>query len=909
MPEISQSSQATITQALAQLSQLASSSELSRQGVDVLVKHLAGNVLSLNKSTALLNKIVLLNNPEVKGKLTEGQTHQVKLSLESGPSLAFFSQASAKTTSVNALTEQQLQSLLRLPAKQLIPNNLVVKSDTTNKLPVINAIILSVSPKEQLSRPLSAEVNKPKATTNLTETKNTSMTNQQNILKVSLTDQRPPVEVALPVRKTNQFTVGEKVTLSIAPRGHNWQVTIVQNKPDAPNQLKNISGDNVQLRSQLATSPLTPPLSANSLSPAPTPSKIAGQILSQTPLTNIRVTETRVTSTPEISVPKDQQSILSPLLAVPIIKASLRKPKLSTPYQPVNFELPIKPVLQQLSKINNEQNQGLIQKLLALPINKLTLQVKPSGEFNLLVQSTKPVASIAITKEIAQSIAPLNLPNQQAVVKLLNLPTESSKQIQTPLQAPRPELNQKIQGANTVAVHNTTTDKNWGAIVPPVDSSKPKEIRLAIKEAASNLLAAVQQKLVTSPEQKLRSMVPPVEGNKPQKIKLTMKESASNLLAVVHEKRVTANVISPENKLRSIVPSLDGNKSQEIRLTMKEVASNLMAVVQQKPLGESIISPSLLANKSEQINLIQSLLRIVQAKAEAPAITLQSIEKALVDADFFKGTAEQPSKQLVEQVLQQIKQALPQGKEQDVNQIKQLLTTPALNLSTLQMINPTSSQGFMSGLVTLLQMSLSARLIRHQSSRAEHITATLINVLSGTSKVKPSLTSKTMGEMSQLEQKHQLMKEIGRLLSGHQTNKLSNAEQMIQGQETFYYNLPSALGGTFKDIELLIKREENNKEEDPSPDEQSNKTWQLTMKLAVGELGELLTKAKLRSDTLEINFYASNETVKIQVMNFLPLLRRKLDSLGIEVSKSQCQLGKIPDTLQQRPYHMFQAKA
>jgi flagellar hook-length control protein FliK len=224
------------------------------------------------------------------------------------------------------------------------------------------------------------------------------------------------------------------------------------------------------------------------------------------------------------------------------------------------------------------------------------------------------------------------------------------------------------------------------------------------------------------------------------------------------------------------------------------------------------------------------------------------------------------------------------------------------------MINPTSSQGFMSGLVTLLQMSLSARLTRNQSSRTEHILSLLNGVLSATSKAKPSMTPKAMGELSQLEQKHQLMKEIGRLLSGHQSNKLINAEQMIQGQETFYYNLPSAMGGIFKDVELLIKREEDHKEK-PSADEQNNKTWQLTMKLSVGKLGELLTKAKLRGDTLDINFYASNETVKNQIMNYLPLLRRKLDSLGIEVSKSQCQLGKIPDTLQQRPHHVFKAKA
>ena len=136
----------------------------------------------------------------------------------------------------------------------------------------------------------------------------------------------------------------------------------------------------------------------------------------------------------------------------------------------------------------------------------------------------------------------------------------------------------------------------------------------------------------------------------------------------------------------------------------------------------------------------------------------------------------------------------------------------------------------------------------------------------------------------------------------------SAASGVYKRQETFYYNLPSALGGTIKDIELLIKREENDKE-NTSAEGKSNKTWQLTMKLAVGDLGELLTKAKIRANTLEINFYASNDTVKIQVMNYLPLLRRKLDSLGIEVSKSQCQLGKIPDTLQQRPHHRFQTKA
>ena len=583
---------------------------------------------------------------------------------------------------------------------------------------------------------------------------------------------------------------------------------LLQNKTLPANQSLASNADKVQLRSQLE----------NFSKPSTTaPNKITNQHFSQTSQTNSLLTDKQSSVTFENKTAKNQQSLLPPLLAIPIIKASLREANLT---KPIDFELPIKPVLQQLSKINTGQNQELLQKLQTLPLDKISLQIKPNGEIDLLVQSTKPVANIPITKEIAQALAPLKLPNLQAVIKQLNLSTDTNNQIQTSAPTTRSESNLSNQRLNT--------------------------------------------DVLKSP--------------------------------------------SGETKTNTLVPPVDGNKSPQIKLSMKEAESNLLAMLQEKPLAQSVITPSLIANKPEQLNLVQSLLRIVQAKAEAPTIPLQSIEKALFDGEFFKGAAEQPSKQLVEQVLQQIKQGLPQGKEQDANQVRQLLSTPALNLSALQMINPTSSQGFMSGLVTLLQMSLSARLSRNQSSRAEHITDTLNNVLSGVSKVKSSVTPRAMGDLSQLEQKHQLMKEIGRLLSGHQTSKLSNAEQMIQGQETFYYNLPSALGGNIKDVELLIKREQSDKENSTAK-EQKNKTWQLTMKLAVGELGELLTKAKLRSDTLEINFYASNDEVKIQVMNYLPLLRRKFESLGIEVSKSQCQLGKIPDTLQQRPYHMFQAKA
>ncbi|MEP1447575.1 MAG: flagellar hook-length control protein FliK [Paraglaciecola sp.] len=806
MPDITQSSQATISQALTQLSQLAPTSEAARQGIEVLVKHLAGNTLSLNKSTVLLNKTVLLNNPEIKGKLIEGQNHQVKISLEPIPNLEFFSQASSKQSCVVALTEQQLQSLLRLPAKQLLTNNPQIKTNISIKLPLLNATILSVIPSpgnspEQLKSHTSSANLEP----------NSTVTSQQNLIKVTLNEQRPAVELSLPVKNANQFTIGEKVSLTISPRGNNWQLTIAQNQTGPANQAQNSASDNsaadkVQLRNHSVATPLQI-----------ASTKIANPLLQQIAPTNLPNTDTRTSVSLEPNsqskVANSQQSILAPLLATPIIKASLQQ---LSQTNDVHLELPIKPVLQQLTKIHDPQNQILLNKLQSLPLDKISLQLRPRGEIELLLQNIQPVAKIPVTKEIAQALAPLKLPNQQALLKQIELITSSNKQ-----QSSQSELLPTTQKSST-----------------PVPAPLP-----------------------------------------------TMAKS---------------NVA---------VPSVDGNQYQDIKLNLKDAASNLLTAVQNTPFKESVITPNLMANKTQQLNLVQSLLRIVQAKAESPAIPLQAVEKALGDTAFFKAETEQPSKQLVEQIQQQIKQALPQGKEQDVSQIRQLLSTPALNLSALQMVNPTTGQGFMSGLVTLLQMSLSARLARTQTARAGHITETLNNVLSGATK-NPSttITPKAMTDFSQLEQKHQLMKEIGRLMSGHQANKLSNAEQMIQGQDTFYYNLPAALGGTIKDIELLIKREENHKE-NASENGSSNKTWQLTMKLAVGELGELLTKAKLRADTLEINFYASNEAVKIQVMNYLPLLRRKFDSLGIDVSKSHCQLGKIPDTLQQRPYHMFQAKA
>lgn len=825
-------SQTVITNALNQLNQLAPSSDLAQKGVEVLTKHLAGNILSLSKTSGLFSKTVLLNKPDIKGKIQSDQPHQLKLSLNAStttvPTLDFFSAASKQSNNVIPLTAKQLQTLLSLPAKQLLVSNPLVTSKNTVQLPQLNATVLPPVPSDarltKVSAPPPIVDGKPLVT------QQTPAQQPATQLRLSLTDQRPPVEVSLPTKSAKSVVVGEKVSLVLSPKSINWQVNIMPTTSQTSPQ---------------KTEALQPMLNAAS--------KVTVQSNTVSEQQNLKSNsaEQKVPINAATGKVLIQQILLTPQQASPLIQASLREQSIT---KPVTLEMLLKAVLQQLNKVDTAQNQPLIQRLQNNPVDKLSIQVLSTGEAKLLVQSSQPVASIVINKELAKELAPLRLPNQQNLQNIVNT---------------------KAGPASLPANNLPTTPATAAQLIR--DQQKP------------NTPQQVQSQTVTA--------------NIAEKAPVNVTKQANEQIKNPTPPPVTAETKNPTQPLDI------KNKNADTPINLKEASAQLLNLIREAPNSQSVVTPALMDNKKEQSNLLQSLLRIVKAKAEVPAVALQSIEKALSDPEFFKASTEQSGKQLIEQVLQQIKQALPQGKEQDSSQIRQLLTSPTLNLSALQMVSPAPSQGIMGGLITLLQISLSARLSRNQAGRSEQISKVLNDFLaSSTGNTKAPITPKALNDLSQLEQKHQLMKEIGRLLSGHQTSKLSNAEQLLQGQDTFYYNLPSALGGNLKDIELLIKREEQNKEE-KNTEQSSNKTWQLTMKLAVGEIGELLTKAKLREHSLELHFYASNDTLKNQVLNYLPLLRRKLDSLGIEMNKSHCQLGKIPDTLQQRPYHVFQAKA
>ncbi|MDO6692713.1 flagellar hook-length control protein FliK [Aliiglaciecola sp. 3_MG-2023] len=339
--------------------------------------------------------------------------------------------------------------------------------------------------------------------------------------------------------------------------------------------------------------------------------------------------------------------------------------------------------------------------------------------------------------------------------------------------------------------------------------------------------------------------------------------------------------------------------------TPNPVQTDRPEVVKTLPNLTSKIAAIPAAEKQQILSQISELMRRVLPQVASPSDTLQKIEIALGDPILTKSPE---TKAVVESILKQLQQGTPQGKEADVENIKQLITQAPLNLTPIQLTQAISSQGLVAGLMTMLQVSLAAKLNRNQPQNSEKIAQIVSGLLSGSNKTVSPPTQRSLSDLNQMEQKHQILKQLGRMFAQHQSSKMNNAEQALQGQESFYYVLPSGIGENKKDIELLIKREPDKH---GNADKQKSKLaiWHLTMKMDIGDIGQILTKAKLQQNELELDLYTSNEAVKDLVYNYLPMFKKRLKSLGIEVAKAQCQLGKIPEHLQTRPYHIFQTQA
>ncbi len=443
------------------------------------------------------------------------------------------------------------------------------------------------------------------------------------------------------------------------------------------------------------------------------------------------------------------------------------------------------------------------------------------------------------------------------------------------------DLNQKIKALEP-SVKNVTLELNQPATG---QITAPQKVPASAIKLSPEQLQLVKQLLNNA------SVVIPPDNKPAQPIKQDLNLATGPKTDVstgsTEVKGKQADISADNEPARIKFSTADTTQVQPTRFTAAEIAS--LTHLQKQPISQQI----------------SDIIRRIMPQTVSPSQAILQLEKALADPAIVK---EPTTKAVIEQLVKTIQQSLPQGKDTDAGQIKQALIPPPLIMTNTQVSQASQPQGLIGGLITLLQVTLAARMTKTQPQHTERLAQAISSIVGGASKPTAAQSTRTMNDISQMDQKHQLLKQVGQILSQHQFSKLSSAEQNIQGQDSFYYILPSGSGDAKKDIELLIKREPESSNKQNKNDSKIA-TWHLTMKLDIGDVGQILTKAKLNDMTLELDLYTSNKEVKDRVLNYLPLFKKRLESLGIEVTKTQCQLGKIPSQLQQRPYQIFETQA
>ena len=249
--------------------------------------------------------------------------------------------------------------------------------------------------------------------------------------------------------------------------------------------------------------------------------------------------------------------------------------------------------------------------------------------------------------------------------------------------------------------------------------------------------------------------------------------------------------------------------------------------------------------------------------------------------------------------------------KQDANlasRIQSMLLSPALLTTPTTLNSPIAASNFVQGLVALLQVSLAGRALQRQPNLKTQMDLpdSIISRTLGATTNTQGPTSRVAQDFANLDSRTNIINNLKTLLANHQQHKVSQVESRIQGQDNFYYILPSVSQHTTAP-ELLIQREpDQHSGKDKEKGKQS--LWHVTMKLDIGEIGEVLAKSKIKGDAISLDLYASNKAIVARIGDTLPYLKQRLTELGLEVTSSSFQQGSIPTTLSTRPHSIFETR-
>ncbi|HAW93098.1 TPA: hypothetical protein DCX24_10475, partial [Candidatus Azambacteria bacterium] len=239
----------------------------------------------------------------------------------------------------------------------------------------------------------------------------------------------------------------------------------------------------------------------------------------------------------------------------------------------------------------------------------------------------------------------------------------------------------------------------------------------------------------------------------------------------------------------------------------------------------------------------------------------------------------------LQQLFSQIQQSLPE--------ISKPLAPPAIaaQLAAVLQFQPLQSQPNMQtsgGTLAMAIQLLLGHLSQKQQTPASNAPANRLSQL-----------------VSQLDtaQAGTALRQLASLSSPLQQSQLATVDAQSQLQQ-WLLQLPLQQQGQTILPQLQIEQ----RAADGKQDIKNNKQWQLTMKFDLQQYGNLLAVAKLQDNELQLQFYTDHNQALRLAQKFLPLLKDRCAAQGLTVTKADCQLGKIPESLLPRHNSLLTVK-
>lgn len=504
--------------------------------------------------------------------------------------------------------------------------------------------------------------------------------------------------------------------------------------------------------------------------------------------------------------------------------------------------------------------------------------------------------------------------------------TDAAPLVLTPRQT-RPILNQIVQ---TVLNHGVPVSQLPKTVAAPLQVNQTPAVPTSTVSVATTL--AVNQQQVNVARQGLEVVgitnpakpldIAPSVPNVPAVVRPLLQPIIDAKLLSISQTPETGRVSGdiPKTAVGVATPNQTNTQNQ----TTTPQRSLIPPTAIDKPIAATGEPTSQVRTSSQHQPLPDAML--TQVKEYAKQMLLQSGSTNQALGNILSGlkeavkTPDKQTQQLSQRIMDSLNLVNSTG-DKVPNPVEQSPSEPSLEAQTqvpsstliralltsapITSISPnatTSQSNFVNGLVTVFQLALASRAVRQQASLAD-TAATLTRVLPK-GVTTASVPAKTINDIGSIESKYQLEKSAKTLLANFQSSKLQYTESRSAGQENLHFVLPINQHDN-NAPELLIQREDD-REKEVERGASNIRQWNLTMKLDIGDLGEMLVKTAVRQDDIDIDFYTSSDALLSKVYDTLPFLKRRLAALGVGVNSSSCQRGKIPAQLSERPYNIFE---